>query len=439
MPRPPTSQPAPRFGSEAWRERFERALRGQSRWASLGAFFSVSRKAPVFIPHNRARFLADGREQLAWMLAGIAVARTRIDFEMYIVEDDDSGRRVRDELTRAAERGVFVRVLVDSVGSANAGPDFWRPLSEAGGHIIEFNPVAPWRLRISRIGKIQPWRPNARDHRKLLLVDAPTSWAEASEPPTGEVSGPFGSFAVVGGRNLGDAYVGYELGKGQWRDAAVLLFGPIVAELAHLFDAMWFHGEGADEKPPEFQCPHAGDAQIMAIGSQPGFLNLLQWSLAHAAWGVERELRVSCAYFIPSARWRRALRGITRRGAQCLLLLPKESDLPVVDAASRHFWGGLLAAKVRIFQHTREVLHEKTLIYDQQLSVLGSSNLDPRSFRLNYELSVLILCSTLAQAIVRNHQHNLEAAEPCSYEQWKARSPLSRFTDWFWSLFRHQL
>jgi cardiolipin synthase A/B len=98
-----------------------------------------------------------------------------------------------------------------------------------------------------------------------------------------------------------------------------------------------------------------------------------------------------------------------------------------------------LSAGVSIFQHVREVLHEKTLIYDGALTVIGSSNLDPRSFRLNYELSVLVVCDRFARAAITHHEESLAHAEPFTYAMWRERTIAQRLYDWFWSLFRRQL
>lgn len=427
------------LGGQAWRTQFEARLRSQARWSRL-------RRVPTFVDGNHATFLDDGRDQLQWIIAAIDGARARVDFEMYIVADDEAGRSVRAALVRASERGARVRVLFDSIGSADAGEGFFEPLRAAGADVVEFNPVAPWRRRVSRFGRVQAWRPNTRDHRKLVIADVPASLAERLAPPSERAPGAEdrrASIAIVGGRNLGDEYLSRPLGEGQWRDCGAVLVGPIIQDLAQLFDQMWLAateaGPGTRSLAPRFESPPAGEDAIMAIGTRPGFFNLLQWALARLAWSVERELRVSCAYFIPSGRWRRALKGVVRRGAACELLLPKVSDLPIVDAASRHFWGDLLRAGVHIHLHASEVLHEKTLIFDRVLTVIGSSNLDPRSFRLNYELSVLVLGGRFAQGVVQSHAEKLARSERCTLDMWTSRGVLSRLSDWFWSLFRHQL
>lgn len=434
-----------RFGGVEWRRGFELRLRTRAKLVRFGHFRSVSPGPPRFSEGNQALYLHDGRDHLSWILAAIGAAKYRVDFEMYIMEADESGTRVRDALADAAKRGVLVRLLYDSIGCAAAGASFFEPISAAGGHVIEFNPMAPWRLRMSRIGKLQHWEPNTRDHRKLLVCDAPMAWAtrpvtqEGAQVPPEDDDGERAAIAITGGRNMADVYLKNQLGAGQWRDCGVVMFGPVVKDLGQLFDRMWFHAEGADLVVPPVSSPPVGDLAILAIGSQPGFFNMLQWALARLALVAQQELRISCAYFIPPARWRRALGNVARRTGRCAILVPKASDVPMIDKASRHLWGALLRAGVAIYMYTRGVLHEKTFIYDGMVTVVGSSNIDPRSFRLNYELSVFVVGESFAAPVVARHNADLEEAEPYTLDRWRARPLWQRFTDWLWSLARGQL
>jgi cardiolipin synthase len=436
------------LGGSEWRKTFEQRLQTQAKLARLGHFPSVATGLPRFFEGNHAFYLRDGKNQLAWMLAAIDNARLRVDLEMYIFDPDETGVLVRDALAAAAARGVVVRLQYDSIGSSTAGPAFFQPIIDAGGTVVEFNPVAPWRLRMSRIGKLQLWRINARDHRKLLVCDVPARWVEqtrgggeAKPPEAGDAEGDSDrvSIAILGGRNIADNYLLHALGEGQWRDCGVVIFGPVVLELAAMFDAMWFHAEGPDRMVPKLRAPPAGDLFILPMGSQPGFFNPLQWAMSRLALHVREELRISCAYFVPSVRLRKALISAARGPRTCSILLPKASDVPVVDMASRHLWGALLKAGVSIFLYALDVLHEKTLVYDRVVTVVGSSNLDPRSFRLNYELSVIVLGESFARPVVRGHELDLQNAEPYTLAQWRARPLWQKLTDWFWALLRSQL
>lgn len=431
------------LGSREWRRQFEESLAKQTRLARLTQWHSLSPGPPRFIEGNRAIYLRDGTRQLEWMLAAIARAKKRVDFEMYIFQPDEVGKRILDALSDAARRGCRVRLLYDAVGSGEGGPAFFRQLVEAGGHAVEFNPLAPWRLRMQKIGVMQSWQPNHRDHRKLLVCDATEGFARSAN--SDEVPSDIASndqetcFALTGGRNVAEEYLGRPLGDGQWRDCGVAIFGPVGITLGAMFDAMWEHAAGEDVQVPHFTSGPVGDTPIMPVGSQPGILNLLQWTMRRLATAVRRELRISCAYFIPTVRWRRTLAAVSRRGASCQIMIPEEGDVPAVTAACRHFLGRLMRAGVAIYLYGKAVLHEKTVIYDRAVTLLGSSNIDQRSFRLNYELSVVILGEAFAENVAAFHEIDLAESEKYTLEAWRSRPLLQKIGDWFFSLFRSQL
>lgn len=438
------------LGSDGWRRSFERKLKNRSRLAKLTQWRSVAAGSPVFLDGNHAFYLHDGQRHLEWMLRAIEQAKKRVDLEIYIFEPDEAGTKVRDALAAAAARGVVVRLLYDAVGGANAGASFFQPIIDAGGAVTEFNPVAPWRLRISRLGRRQDWSPNNRDHRKILVCDSSAAWADRTKAEGFDAEGPpppppDGSdhtevaLAITGGRNIGDVYLTKPLGDGQWRDCGAVLFGPASVRIGALFDAMWEHAAGKDMNRPALASLEMGDLSILPLGSQPGFLNLLGFAIWSLALHVRDEVRISCAYFIPPPRLRRAIARLGRRKSACKLILPLHNDLPMVAAASRHFLGRLLRAGVEIYLYAAETLHEKTLVYDRRVTVLGSSNLDQRSFRLNYELSIVVVGESFAAPIVRFHDRDIRDSQRYTLEEWKTRPLWEKFTDWFWSLFRSQL
>jgi cardiolipin synthase len=446
------------LGSPEWRDAFERRLQLQAKIHRLGHWRSVLPREPRFVDGNRVVYLDDGQHQLAWMLEAIRRARRRIDLEMYIFRGDHVGTLLRDALVEAAGRGVVIRVIFDSVGAASAGMAFFAPLVQAGGHVVEFNPIAPWRRRIGRLGRRKAWLPNNRDHRKLLLCDAPLAWADAASG--GVLSGPPREVAVregdaavdderadpretilaiTGGRNIAEEYMARPMGGGQWRDGGVVVLGPVGLTLAAMFDAMWAHAGGPTVEAPPLRSDAVGEVPILALGSQPGLTNLLQWTMSRIGAATRRELRISCAYFIPSLRWRRGLRAVAQRTGACKVVIPLHNDLPMVAAASRYFLGALLRGGVEIYRYARDVLHDKTIVYDRVLTVIGSSNVDQRSFRLNYELSVVILDAAFAERVVASHERDIEQSERYTLEAWRSRPWWERAVDWFWSLFRNQL
>ena len=305
-----------------------------------------------------------GRALLAAMLDAVESARSEVRFEFYIVTDSDVGRRFRDALARAAARGVRVRALADAWGSGRLlrdAPDFFAPLQRAGGAFRWFNP-GHWLSR--------PFR----DHRKLLVCDGA---------------------AFVGGCNLAPEYDGDGVTDG-WRDLGVALRdAAVVRALERAFDAQWRLAGGdlraLDRPGPVMAC----GPRFTLLLTRPGFgRNPVQTALSRDL-AVAREVRIVSAYFLPSGRLRRRFQAAARRGARVELLLAGRSDVALSQWASRSLYRRLLRSGVRLHEYEPQVLHAKLMVLDDAVYV-GSSNLDPRSLRLNFEVMVRIHDPALA-------------------------------------------
>ena len=290
------------------------------------------------------------------MLAAVENARQSVALEIYIIADDQTGRKILHALLRAANRGVRVRVLADAFGSMTLPADFFSPLTAAGGEIRFFNP-----LRFGRFG--------VRDHRKLLLCD--------------------GATAFVGGANLTDEYDGDGVTRG-WFDVMIQIeHAGLTADLTAAFENL-FSAAAFERRPlPRFRIfrqirrPPAGATRI--LGVKPGrgagvFQRALQHDLARA-----RTADIITPYFLPNRRLRKQLRQIVRRGGRVRLILPAHCDVPVARAAGLVYYSRLLRGGVEIYEYQPQILHAKLFIVDEKVFA-GSSNLDIRSFNLNYEL-----------------------------------------------------
>ena len=290
------------------------------------------------------------------MLAAVENARQSVALEIYIIADDQTGRKILHALLRAANRGVRVRVLADAFGSMTLPADFFSPLTAAGGEIRFFNP-----LRFGRFG--------VRDHRKLLLCD--------------------GATAFVGGANLTDEYDGDGVTRG-WFDVMIQIeHAGLTADLTAAFENL-FSAAAFERRPlPRFRIfrqirrPPAGTTRILAVKPGRGagvFQRALQHDLARA-----RTADIITPYFLPNRRLRKQLRQIVRRGGRVRLILPAHCDVPVARAAGLVYYSRLLRGGVEIYEYQPQILHAKLFIVDEKVFA-GSSNLDIRSFNLNYEL-----------------------------------------------------
>ena len=289
------------------------------------------------------------------MLAAIGQARHSVELEIYIFADDEIGRRFLDALTEAAKRGVPVRVLADAYGSLMLPEDFFGSLIQAGGEVRFFNP-----LRFTRFG--------VRDHRKLLVCDRHT--------------------VFIGGANICDSYNGDGVTHG-WFDLMIKIEdAELAARLAEEFEQIFSnagfeHGRLRRLRAFRRFRRRTDDAQIFAVRPGRGtssFQRALQQDLARAS-----SADFIVPYFLPGRRLRKLLRKIVRRGGRVRLILPAHSDVPLARAAGLVYYSRLLRGGVEIYEYQPQILHAKLCLVDEKVFA-GSSNLDVRSFKMNYEL-----------------------------------------------------
>jgi cardiolipin synthase len=296
-----------------------------------------------------------GRNFYPAMLAAIAAARSSIELETYIFGGDQIGRRFLQALIQAAKLGVRVRVLADAYGSLLLAEDFFQPLLQAGGKVKFFNP-----LRFHRFG--------VRDHRKLLVCDLRT--------------------AFIGGGNIADEYDGDGIAHG-WLDLMVMMDDAKTAAcLTEEFDTMFQTADFRRRPLPRFRVfrplrrPAEG-AKVLAVKpgrGSGGFQRALFQDLAGA---LSADFIVP--YFLPNRRVRKKFRRIIRRGGRVRLIVPALCDVPFARAAGMIYYARLLRAGVEIYEYQPQILHAKLFIVDENVFA-GSSNLDIRSLKLNYEL-----------------------------------------------------
>lgn len=312
-------------------------------------------------------WFSEGDRVYASMLADIAAARTSVRLETYIFSTAGTGISFRDTLSGAAARGVAVRVLVDGFGSAAVPAAFWQPLLDAGGEVRVFNPLRPGMFGI-------------RNHRKLLVCDDSVSY--------------------VGGFNIAPEYEGDGVARG-WRDVALRISGALSATLGETFDRVF--DLASMRRKFLVRLRRAQERRIVAscgcrlLLGWPGrgansLLRSLLRDLSRA-----RSAQIMVAYFLPTRRLRRAMKNTSRRGASVELLLPGKSDVAMSKLASESLYRRMLKAGVRIFEYQPQMLHGKLFVIDDAVYI-GSSNLDPRSLRVNYELVVRLESPAVAAA-----------------------------------------
>lgn len=359
----------------------------------------------------------DGDTALSAMLAAIDSARHEVLVEAYIFADDPTGERVAEALGRAAKRGAKVRVLADAVGSFQTRQGFWRRLARSGAEVRRFHPIFPGFL----------WH-QLRDHRKILVVDR--------------------RVAFTGGMNIADEYSRRRRARGAppesrqaMRDTHVRVEGPVAESLAAVFaegwersggrplatmpEGAWLEGDGTPATP------HDGPmSPVLVVDTRPGRgAEELAATYAAVLGAARRRVWFAMGYFAPHRGALIHLERAAARGCDVRLLLPGPTDVPLVRHAGHARFRRLLAAGVRIWEYQPSVLHAKTVVVDGMLSLVGSANLDVRSWRLNGECGLLAWDEALAESLEVAYRIDLESSVEVLGGSWGRRSLLHKTGD----------
>jgi cardiolipin synthase len=344
---------------------------------------------------NRVDVLADGNTTYDRIGAAIDAARHHVHAQYYLIRDDATGRWFRDRLVAAAERGVTVRLLLDGYGCFALGAAWRRPLRKAGVRIGDFLPM--------RSVLLQPV--NLRNHRKIVVVD--------------------GEVAFTGGFNIGDEYRGQMRGIGDWRDLHLRIEGRAAAELQRVFFEDWAFATREPIAPGDYfpkDSLDRGDATVAVVTSGPDTRNEAIHNLFFAAIaGAEREVLVTTPYFVPTEPLLVAMEVAAMRGVDVKLLLPGRSNHMVTFHAGRSFYSQLLEAGVELREYVPGIVHAKTLVADGKVALVGSANMDVRSFRLNFEVHTLVHDATTADAIRQTFRTEAVDSRRVDLSAWQGR------------------
>ncbi len=324
------------------------------------------------------RLLVDGDAKFASLLKAIGHARHHIHLEYYIWHPDRSGTAIRDALVERAHAGVTVRLLLDAVGAAKSRR-FFAPLVAAGGELAWFHPT--------KFGRIwaRPWI-NLRTHRKIVVID--------------------GTVAFTGGMNVTDDQ-NEALRADAYRDLHLRLEGPVVRALQLVFVEDWTYATGerdflSDVVRQTPGNPAEGDIATQVLVSGPDS----SWEAIHRAHvsaihAARRRVWMTTPYFVPGEAAMMALTSAALAGLDVRLMVPRMSDSRLVTLAARSYFGPLLVAGVKIYEYGPRMLHTKSLLVDDSICIIGSANFDHRSFRLNFEVSMLFDDAGIAAQLER--------------------------------------
>jgi cardiolipin synthase len=350
---------------------------------------------PPVIGGSRVQALQNGEEIFPAMLAAIRDARRTITFESYIYWSGEIGNAFASALAERARAGVRVHVLLDWLGSQKIEQRLLDSMRDAGVEIHLYHPLS-W-YHVARL--------NNRTHRKLLVVD--------------------GRVGFTGGVGIADKWQGHAQDAEHWRDSHYRAEGPVVAQMQATFLDNWTKVSGKVLHGAEYLpiLEPVGDVRAQMFSSSPdGGAESMQLMYLLVITAATRTIDLASAYFVPDRLTSEALVAAMRRGVRFRLIVPGPIiDTDVVRRASRATWGPLLEAGAEIYEYQPTMFHCKVLIVDGLLTSVGSTNFDPRSFRLNDEANLNIYDTAFAAQQVATFERDLAQSRRVTLEQWQNR------------------
>ncbi|MCX8518155.1 MAG: phospholipase D-like domain-containing protein [Rhodoferax sp.] len=383
-----------------------------------------------WIAGNQVTLLFDGPQTMQAMEEAIHHAKHSIHLETYIFDQDAIGLRFALLLMERQRAGVATRIIYDAVGTLNTPQAFFEQLRAAGIRLHAFNPINPLRLD-------GPWRPNNRDHRKILVVD--------------------GKLAFTGGVNISASYSRSSLFRSKkrtalanvgWRDTHLRLQGPAVSVLQAIFLKTWnAHNPGTPSDAgaasdaglfPTLQ--PAGNTTVRVLASEPNGQAEIYAAYLEAIAAARKSIYITSAYFVPDAAMLGALLQAARRGVEVRLILPGvQEGGGLVFYASQSLFERMLEGGIHIHQMQIAVLHAKTAVIDGKWSTVGSTNLDTRSFLHNSEVNVVMQGEAFGTTMQAAFAEDLRNSRAVLLNAWKEPPLKDRMKEWLASCFGYWL
>jgi cardiolipin synthase A/B len=371
------------------------------------AFMLLKETLSPLTANNSVKLLVNGENKFPEVLKALQEATNHIHLEYYIFEDDEIGREIEKVLIQKAKEGVAVRFIYDDFGSRTIRRTLAHRLNENGVKAFPF-------LRIYFIALAN--RLNYRNHRKIIVIDGKT--------------------AFVGGINVDDRYINKDSDKKKtfWRDTHLRIDGPGIQYLQYLFFCDW--NFCSDEKlhpdqhffPAENSLQVTGKkiVQIAASGPDSGAPAIL-FSILQAVGLATKEILITTPYFIPGEGLLDALTIASLGGVKVKLLVPGISDSILVNAAARSYYIDLMRRGVEIYLYNKGFVHAKTMVTDSKIAMVGTANMDSRSFDLNFEVNAIVYDSEIACELRDIFYEDLKDAEKIELEVWRKRPVYKQF------------
>ena len=348
-----------------------------------------------FLCGNDVQLLIDGAATFDSIFAGIERAESYVLVQFFIIRDDATGRALQQRLVDKLHQGVRVFLLYDAIGSHGLGTQYLEDLRQAGAEVRAF---------MSSAARVRRFQVNFRNHRKIVVVDGKQAW--------------------IGGHNVGDEYLGKHPTLSPWRDTHVQIAGPatLAAQLAFSEDWFW----AAQQVLPDLRWqPHASAAnqRVLVLPMGPADpLDSCELHFVQAIAAARSRVWIVSPYFVPDASVISALQLAVLRGVDVRVLLPDRPDHLLVYLAGFSYLRETVAAGVKLYRYAPGFLHQKVMLVDDGLAMVGTANLDNRSFRLNFEISAVVADRAFAGAVERMLERDFAQATPVGVEDYEQRA-----------------
>ncbi|PVX50013.1 cardiolipin synthase [Balneicella halophila] len=347
--------------------------------------------------NNKVKLLENGEQKFVYLLDALKNAKHHIHMEYYIYENDEIGNEIAKILMQKAKEGVEVRFIYDDFGSNRIRKNLVKKMRKNGVEAFAFYKV----IFIYLANRL-----NYRNHRKIVIID--------------------GEKAFVGGINVSDKYINKQITKNYWRDTHLMIEGEAVWELQRIFLADWNFCANQEVKPrAEFFKEHTrleAGQWVQVVSSGPDSKNpSILYSFLQAIAVAKKEVYITTPYLIPSEDFIQALHMAALRGVDVRILVPEKSDSIFVNSVSKSYFRDLLSKGIKIYLYQKGFVHAKTMVCDEQLAVVGTANIDNRSFDLNFEVNALVYDEDFATELKTLFFKDLSDAKELELAEWSKR------------------
>lgn len=370
------------------------------KYKTLNEFIRRSGSSPISA-NNEVKLLINGEEKFPELVKALENAKSHIHLEYYIYENDTTGNQIADILIKKAKEGVEVRFMYDDFGSHDLGKAFIQKLKDAGVQTAPF-----YKIKLSALAN----RINYRNHRKIIIIDE--------------------TIGFVGGINMSDKYRNDLVAKNDlfWRDTHLMINGQATSYLQYLFLGDWnfcsnsklTYNETYFPTFPQKEVIENEIIQIAASGpdsSQP----IIFYSLLESIGSAKKSIYITSPYFIPGESLMDALLIAIQSGLDVKILIPGISDSKMVNAAASAYYTELLQYGAKIYKYNKGFVHSKTMVIDDDLAIIGSANMDYRSFDLNFEVNAMVYSTNIAKQLKEAFENDLKESAQIDEIAWLNR------------------